>query len=1493
MKKSCVYEIEMNGKIFQFGSEYDLEKHLLNYKNTYEVPDSEFHDIVFSENNKQKEVFSILKEKEIKSTKIMDIKFNKFNNITGDLDPDTSENEAFKNYMGVTALLKVLKKPGTDTFLATPFDIPNYRSNEITKLVKEGMSQTEAANQVDETIKNWEVMAEMGTEIHKIAEYFFKDYSLQQISDEINIQPDILGNYLNQLGKFKDGLLRKHGQDAIFLPEYKVFNDDLKLVGIIDLLVVDQDGQVHLYDFKTSYKHSDNWHKVKEQTYDYQLGFYRHALAAYGIPVKKANLGIVPIKINGADYSTKTFENVQIEETQDRLKRKTRTMPNPLEWNIGSVYNVINTFIPIKITENTVSSDYLEKVNGDLKKMFPDYKFKLKKHSDNVEYFKKYHVKDSNEEGYTKYFVNRVTGKLVKVKNNEELDNAIQEYLKLEEDNASTEIEKTADNIKSVISGVEDLSILVNDYDRDKNFFTQIIKKYVGSNWEVVKVPELSKLGIIAIQNKNSNYVDFLSITTSSIYNDGKPLNLGIGTNIIGSFEKDSTSDNTNMLKAIGGNIELMKIMTAINANPDLLKGNIKIGNLIAINTRYSQAAQTSPEKLLYTFNRLTSKAKVENKFKTEDLDFATYTDLFFDRLQGAIQDFPSDRRYNRILTLYEENTSAKEAKVEELTVIRDELLKLFPQLREAKPQNIIDTPELYMFDMINRQLRYIQNVNESQLIKDISKYNFINGSYMNNPDTQGDPNLLEIIKLINRGFAQVREKVLENDENFRKIIQKFKDDSGYGKGKENLIGFQNSLYSNLYVHSEGVISKDMMFKNPDTDNSLQAYEKEFLHKILWEINKRRFNLFDEDDSYTNDLKMSSKYYEVPLMRSSGQSKVQDKTYLQDARKKVTKWLSNPIAMSKKAVDGVMNKEESDAMEAANNLYEMYNRFEISESNREKVLAEHDVSYFEKNIEDLVGNFVFSKIRKEEMNKVLPIIQGVVTSIRLDSISHGLDISKYNDYLDDSIKSYVFNRSLVDDEMKGIYQFTRTLRSINSKLSLGFNYRSIFRETLQGFWKNIGASMIKHYGEEQFGFEEYAKAMNIIRGDTKNFLDHIDVIESLNLQYGMANMDLNSMNEKMTSNKKGIAALGSRHMFWAAGAPDYLNRMSIFMAQMIKDGSWEAHSMEDGKLKYDWKKDKRFSAYSKGLTNHTDYKNQKALYLRLLQEFNAEGYNLKEGDALPKAYTNTERNSLKSFANMMYGYFDHEDRALITNTFMGSLWLQFKTYFSATKNKYLLKRGQYQQGRFVHMKDEEGNLLYYKRRLEEDGSFTNEQCAADDPEAMPVYDWQGRYMEGILVSFYEGFKDWNKLGWQSAKENFMNDPVKMNNAKQFAYDMALWSLFGLLMAAILKSFIAAREKERRSEDPDVITYAQDGLTDMLGQASVQSVDDLFVGSVLMNTAFDWQPPAFKMMNRLKDSAGDTIFGNKDVSKAIVDNVGFLNQTRRFWYNTLDMYSTTQ
>jgi hypothetical protein len=86
--------------------------------------------------------------------------------------------------------------------------------------------------------------------------------------------------------------------------------------------------------------------------------------------------------------------------------------------------------------------------------------------------------------------------------------------------------------------------------------------------------------------------------------------------------------------------------------------------------------------------------------------------------------------------------------------------------------------------------------------------------------------------------------------------------------------------------------------------------------------------------------------------------------------------------------------------------------------------------------------------------------------------------------------------------------------------------------------------------------------------------------------------------------------------------------MSIFESQMRNDGSFEAHSKVDGKLVYDYKKDKRYEAMFTSPRGSKEYNEAYARYLTAAKQFkeegvlNEDGTEFEIGDPLPRAYTN-------------------------------------------------------------------------------------------------------------------------------------------------------------------------------------------------------------------------------------------------------------------------------
>jgi hypothetical protein len=81
--------------------------------------------------------------------------------------------------------------------------------------------------------------------------------------------------------------------------------------------------------------------------------------------------------------------------------------------------------------------------------------------------------------------------------------------------------------------------------------------------------------------------------------------------------------------------------------------------------------------------------------------------------------------------------------------------------------------------------------------------------------------------------------------------------------------------------------------------------------------------------------------------------------------------------------------------------------------------------------------------------------------------------------------------------------------------------------------------------------------------------------------------------------------------------------------------------------------------------NSKEYKEQKALYNAMRQQFIREGIQINDGEPLPRAYTIQEATSIKSFSELCFGHYDQSTQMLAKSMFYGALWLHFKTYLSS------------------------------------------------------------------------------------------------------------------------------------------------------------------------------------------------------------------------------------
>lgn len=1246
------------------------------------------------------------------------------------------------------------------------------------------VAKTIAREEVEKLSKDFEKLAGMGTKAHSLIESYFKNPDKRTIEHFKELTGDTfsdnaLSSLMDYFVKVEDYLMAQHGVDAMILPEFKVYDQKSKVMGIIDLLVVDKNGDLHIYDLKASYKNYDQWHSSKNISISAVQGVYRQLLRTKGFDGSEEfgdvkTIKILPITFNDIDFDNETVggiseEGVAVDYTTTQTAK---------------INKFIETGIPhSKKLSFKISNDSASKIEEEIKTL-SGYELKATKNQKDKEAqideaVKKGHFYDVLEEVRV-----RVTP--------DTADALITDYMERLENENYNEVSRVsiafskAKN-KYLETGVNELGL----YRTGKNQeMANLFSRYLEPEWDMIDNRVVSALGIIVFKNNKTNVYEFVSITTNKL---NKIHRLEKGTKILGKYKKDHELQTRDYLyDSSGKSFEFVKIGLLINDHPEIFEdgsiGLIRVYNPSSIG-RDQKVDGTDFQTLKKNIRDLLTVNGNEKNYSMDSVAGEDYMINLLSRLEDAAnsQIMQETAIGKSFLTKFEENQNNRAKVLNELFAE----LKTRHQINENSVSNSENTLLVKIFEQASYAMLH-EKGRELTIEKNMKSYSLGDDAVnTSNPDSIKNKNVKVVIDLFSRAAYNIGVKVEASIKKNEKPFQAFWSSQGAGAAVRNTVGITSNIYKNLFVKDDkGNITDDFELRNPETDKTLTPEEKKFIEFYLEKLNSIRYPNASEEE--VRMLKGNGMWYAVPLTPKSSGS-LNPKVIIEKFKN-----IRNEHAFADEEEGyNELSTESSLMLKMINSLDSQKDK-----SKRDSFISKKGVESFEINLEELLNTYTLFDIRKKEFDEVLPTISAIKFAIKMQEFNMMSPQNYTIEYIDKWTKMAVYNDKMVAKEFEGIMKFMGNAKSLASKGMLAFNAFGAVRDIMQGTWNNISLLMHQNAPKDSFGKAELLKAYSILMSNT-DMLTSISLTESINNSYRMANMDLNALNKKQLLSETGLTAGTSRWMLWATTAPDYMTRMGMFVAQMIKDGCYDAHSFDmDGNLSYDFKKDKRFDAYSKGDTKHLDYGKQRGLYLAMLEEFrNTDPHlELKEGDALPRAYTHKQRDSMKSLADMIHGSFDHETKMLYTNTVLGSLFNQFRTYLSAKKNQYAMEGGVRQQGVFVHKTDVNGSPYY----RDANGNLTT------DVTDCPVYEWEGRYMEGIYQSFKRTFKDLQayKFDMVSTYKDIMQDDVRKANFKRLGSDLMIFALIATLasmwdwremkedkvfLAALAKAFSASAE----------------------------------------------------------------------------------------------------
>ena len=291
-------------------------------------------------------------------------------------------------------------------------------------------------------------------------------------------------------------------------------------------------------------------------------------------------------------------------------------------------------------------------------------------------------------------------------------------------------------------------------------------------------------------------------------------------------------------------------------------------------------------------------------------------------------------------------------------------------------------------------------------------------------------------------------------------------------------------------------------------------------------------------------------------------------------------------------------------IDEARRQFEYHSPYNKQGENRIQMLNNTPINEWEKNLNILALEYACAQFKEQYFQQVLHTVGNLLGEIDLMEVMTGKDLSKTKEALINRVKISIYNRNIVEDELKTVSSIVAALKQVTSFTKLALRPGTFVKEMILGVIRNSSTIILNNFiNDVPITLEHLRKAINIVytnglfvdsgfAPDDETFGD-FRLVGALNNLYRINDRDLNLLGESIAYDNHGIMHWGSRMLYLNTTAPDWFNRMTLLVAKMMADGTWEAHSLSaDGHIIYDPTKDKRFARFLSFYKNHPDLKGE-------------------------------------------------------------------------------------------------------------------------------------------------------------------------------------------------------------------------------------------------------------------------------------------------------------
>lgn len=1296
-----------------------------------------------------------------------------------------------------------------------------------------------------------------------------------------------------------------------------------ELVGHIDYLSIDDSGTLHIYNFKASQRPMNMWSKDKWKKYNYGMAFLKQMLAYNGIPIKNIELNIVPVKMEYNDGLSKVVigapQNISVSKTGNYLLeqydkharhfvRSNVDIPKVTIETFDKADEIFQHIFPVlNMRSEGTHRSAVEMIKnapeaGEAEPLIIREVNDEKGRWEVIIDGKSYRPKSNRNKNLNQDILDIVVQHLDEIQDEtlqtvHTLKEAINKMNQIGEHGVFVPESDVIDKLKGLSSSRGFIKMMLDTYFND-------ISEWEGSGekkrpiyrWKLRN--ELLDYNIILMQNNDTGQLDVISL---SAFDCNAEIPFGKGRhNLLGAYKTDV---QTNTLKGDYGNAEVIRAIVLLNQILPTMKDidNVQLGRVKVLShtgTSRNYAISTITQKYLpEIITTLKDKGKLEvaNNFrnlkKEQFVDplnsvMYEYSLLTNAKGEGEIMRYSPDK-FTELASIIESDENHKKTKLlkELLDTFYWELpTRKFDEIaRYAKGQlgHARDQQMCKVYRALSDAYHHYakETFNYERELTDIH-------SFMSTTNHVPNQNIRIVTDNLAQTYNAIAGEIESNyTKNIRGFIMDFLKAKGYGLAQNATLGNMNSLFKNMYEQDENG-NKTMKFKNPWTDGSLDEAEATFLKKALYQFylirnkgNALGFKGYDDPEipKFIKEKAGGHKYLWCPLMRASSSTKVMqnlDVSTWKGRAKRAWKVIQNPGQYYDEQIEKLTEEERkliNEGLKAdTEKLGQVINMFNIGDEtneagSRQKFIDEQGVEFFETNVENILLEYLSKSIECEKLKDFMIGTRSLLFQLTMMGEESGnSEIMKREiKYIRDFLKVNVFNTTIKSETGRVLTGALAGLRSQVTLINLGGNMISFFRDVFQGFEENFMRTVTKLNTDLDAKTLSQAYAYVVSHGMTDTM--HISMLSALQARYRLSNIDLASM-ESLRIGRGGAA----NYKNWAYATlrrPDFLNRMTLFVARCMKDGCWEGWELKDNILTYNWKKDKRFKALVDGTSKDSkEYKQAKALYMSKVREWNSEhpdnpvDLNPETAETfLPAPYSDREVLAIKEVSDNIYGAYDKSLKSMGEHTTLMWFFGMYTTWMNGIWNNYFMKPGKYIANRsnMEQKIGENGKPLF----LDENGGITEEDTG------MPLYENVPTIVQGIAYTLRDLYYVSKDGGIQAMKDYISANPTVRASLAKLLSDMLVTLLLFSVFKFVLDPAYTDYKKEMK-DNPVIANLA----TEIFYKAGGRSYDS-FRGPLNLK---DWLgdnvgSPMYEVNLKVMQDAIKFATGRKSATDIIVGN----------------------